>query len=107
MVERFEGSDGLAAIFPGILNSLIALKALGYPDDHPLVRRCESELKKLEHETANRRPHRAVHLAGLGHRHRRHRPARIGPFQRSSRPEARRANGSWPGKSASAATGSP
>ena len=25
MLERFEGSDGLAAIFPGILNSLIAL----------------------------------------------------------------------------------
>ena len=53
MVQRFEGSDGLAAIFPGILNSLIAFKALGYPDDHPLVRRCEEELKKLEHETAD------------------------------------------------------
>ncbi len=51
MLERFEGSDGLAAIFPAILNSLIALKALGYPDDHPQVRRAERELKKLEHET--------------------------------------------------------
>jgi squalene-hopene/tetraprenyl-beta-curcumene cyclase len=51
MIQRFEGSDGLAAIFPGILNSLIALKALGYPDDHPLVRQGEEELKKLEHET--------------------------------------------------------
>jgi len=30
MLERFEGSDGLAAIFPAMLNSLIALKALGY-----------------------------------------------------------------------------
>ncbi len=50
MLERFEGSDGLAAIFPAILNSLIALKALGYPDDHPQVRRAEGELKKLEHE---------------------------------------------------------
>ncbi len=38
MLERFEGSDGLAAIFPAMLNSLIALKALGYPDDHPQVR---------------------------------------------------------------------
>src|ERR1051326_2376783 len=35
MLERFEGSDGLAAIFPAMLNALIALKALGYPDDHP------------------------------------------------------------------------
>lgn len=50
MLERFEGSDGLAAIFPAILNSLIALKALGYPEDHPDVRRVEGELKKLEHE---------------------------------------------------------
>jgi squalene-hopene/tetraprenyl-beta-curcumene cyclase len=51
MIERFEGSDGLAAIFPGILNSMIALKALGYPDDHPLIALCEREFKKLEHET--------------------------------------------------------
>jgi squalene-hopene/tetraprenyl-beta-curcumene cyclase len=51
MLERFEGSDGLAAIFPAMLNSLIALKALGYPDDHPQVKRAEHELKKLEHET--------------------------------------------------------
>lgn len=53
MLERFEGSDGLAAIFPAMLNALIALKALGYPDDHPQVRRAELELKKLEHETAD------------------------------------------------------
>ena len=53
MLERFEGSDGLAAIFPAMLNSLIALKALGYPDDHPQVVRAERELKKLEHETAD------------------------------------------------------
>jgi squalene-hopene/tetraprenyl-beta-curcumene cyclase len=51
MLERFEGSDGLAAIFPAMLNALIALKALGYPDDHPQVLRAERELKKLEHET--------------------------------------------------------
>jgi squalene-hopene/tetraprenyl-beta-curcumene cyclase len=53
MIERFEGSDGLAAIFPAMLNSLIALKALGYPDDHPQVVRAARELKKLEHETEN------------------------------------------------------
>jgi len=53
MIERLEGTDGLAAIFPAMLNSLIALKALGYPDDHPEVVRAERELKKLEHETAD------------------------------------------------------
>lgn len=51
MLQRFDGTDGLAAIFPAMLNSLIALKALGYPDDHPEVLRAERELKKLEHET--------------------------------------------------------
>jgi len=50
MLERFEGSDGLAAIFPAMLNSLIALKALGYADDHPQVVRAAHELNKLEHE---------------------------------------------------------
>jgi squalene-hopene/tetraprenyl-beta-curcumene cyclase len=53
MLERFEGADGLAAIFPAMLNSLIALKALGYPDDHPQVVRAAHELKRLEHETGD------------------------------------------------------
>jgi squalene-hopene/tetraprenyl-beta-curcumene cyclase len=51
MLERFEGTDGLAAIFPAMLNSLIALKALGYSDNHPEVVRAERKLKELEHET--------------------------------------------------------
>jgi squalene-hopene/tetraprenyl-beta-curcumene cyclase len=51
MLERFDGSDGLAAIFPAMLNALIALKALGYPDDHPEVLRAHHELVKLMHET--------------------------------------------------------
>jgi squalene-hopene/tetraprenyl-beta-curcumene cyclase len=53
MLDRFEGTDGLAAIFPAMLNSLIALKSLGYADDHPQVARAEAELKKLEHHTAD------------------------------------------------------
>jgi squalene-hopene/tetraprenyl-beta-curcumene cyclase len=53
MLERFEGTNGLAAIFPAMLNSLIALKALGYPDNHPEVVRAERELKNLEHETSD------------------------------------------------------
>jgi squalene-hopene/tetraprenyl-beta-curcumene cyclase len=53
MLERCEYTDGLAAIFPAMLNSLIALQSLGYPDDHPQVIRATHELKKLEHETAD------------------------------------------------------
>jgi squalene-hopene/tetraprenyl-beta-curcumene cyclase len=51
MLERLDGTDGLAAIFPAMLNCLMALKALGYPDDHPEILRAERELKRLEHET--------------------------------------------------------
>lgn len=54
MIEHCEGSSGLAAIFPAMLNCLIALKALGYKDDHPEVVRAEKELKNLEHETKDR-----------------------------------------------------
>ena len=50
MLERFEGANGLAAIFPAMLNSVIALKALGYPDDHPQLVRAARELKNLEHD---------------------------------------------------------
>ena len=50
MLERFEGSDGLAAIFPAMLNSVIALKALGYPEDHPVLKREWNELRRLQHE---------------------------------------------------------
>ncbi len=53
MLERFEGSDGLAAIFPAMLNALIALKALGYDDEHPQVVRAHRELLRLMHETAD------------------------------------------------------
>lgn len=53
MLERFEGSDGLGAIFPAMLNSLIALKALGYPNEHPEVVRATRRLKGLQHETAH------------------------------------------------------
>ncbi|HTR43374.1 MAG TPA: squalene--hopene cyclase [Pseudomonadales bacterium] len=53
MLERFEGADGLAAIFPAMLNALIALQVLGYANDHPQVVRAWNELKKLQHETEN------------------------------------------------------
>lgn len=54
MVAHCEGSSGLAAIFPAMLNCLIAFKALGYADDHPEVVRAEKELKALERETEDR-----------------------------------------------------
>jgi squalene-hopene/tetraprenyl-beta-curcumene cyclase len=47
MLERFEKSDGLGAIFPGILNSIVALRCLGYSTDDPQVIRALSEFEKL------------------------------------------------------------
>ncbi len=48
MVERVgEGSDGLAAIFPAMLNSLIALHALGYRADHPLMVKAKRDFEGL------------------------------------------------------------
>jgi squalene-hopene/tetraprenyl-beta-curcumene cyclase len=48
MVERIgEGSDGLAAIFPAMLNSLIALQALGYADDHPVLTKARRDFEGL------------------------------------------------------------
>jgi squalene-hopene/tetraprenyl-beta-curcumene cyclase len=47
MLERFEKSDGLGAIYPGILNSIVALRCLGYSTDDPQVIRALSEFEKL------------------------------------------------------------
>src|SRR5215472_1000778 len=47
MLERFENSDGLGAIYPGILNSIVALRCLGYSTDDPQVIRALDEFEKL------------------------------------------------------------
>jgi squalene-hopene/tetraprenyl-beta-curcumene cyclase len=47
MITRFEKSDGLGAIFPPIIWSVVALKCLGHDDDSPLVQDALHELQKL------------------------------------------------------------
>ena len=48
MIERIgDGNDGLAAIFPAMLNSMIALRCLGYSADHPLYRKAEGDFEEL------------------------------------------------------------
>ncbi|MBV9273452.1 MAG: squalene--hopene cyclase [Verrucomicrobia bacterium] len=48
MIERIgDGNDGLAAIFPAMLNSMIALRCLGYSPSHPLYRKAEADFKAL------------------------------------------------------------
>jgi squalene-hopene/tetraprenyl-beta-curcumene cyclase len=50
MLDHFEKSDGIGAIFPPIINSIIALRCLGYTNDHPMTAAQIHELEKLEIE---------------------------------------------------------
>ena len=47
MLERFDGSDGLGAIFPPIVWSIVALRAIGCDDDSPEVQECWRQLDLL------------------------------------------------------------
>ena len=74
LLERLEMTDGLGAIYPAMLNAIIALRCLGYSEDDPQVIRARDEFEKLGiEEPAERRdagadfPHAALHVAGLGY----------------------------------------
>lgn len=45
MLDHLDKSGGLGAIWPAIINSIFAMKCLGYPDDHPAL---VSQLKEVE-----------------------------------------------------------
>jgi squalene-hopene/tetraprenyl-beta-curcumene cyclase len=47
MLERFEMSDGLGAIYPSIVNSILAMRCLGYSMDDPQMIRAMDEFEKL------------------------------------------------------------
>jgi squalene-hopene/tetraprenyl-beta-curcumene cyclase len=50
MMEHVERSDGLAAIYPSMMNSIYAMLALGYGPDHPMTARQITELARFEIE---------------------------------------------------------
>jgi squalene-hopene/tetraprenyl-beta-curcumene cyclase len=48
MLERIgEGSGGLAAVYPAMLNCMIALRVLGYPKDHPVYKKATKDFVGL------------------------------------------------------------
>jgi squalene-hopene/tetraprenyl-beta-curcumene cyclase len=47
MLQRMERSDGLGAIYPGLMNSIIALRCLGYSVDDPQFIRAMDEFEAL------------------------------------------------------------
>src|SRR2546423_1522794 len=53
MLEHFEMSDGLGAIYPSMMNAIIALRCLGYSVDDPQVIRALDEFEKLGIEEAD------------------------------------------------------
>jgi squalene-hopene/tetraprenyl-beta-curcumene cyclase len=42
-----EGSDGLAAVFPAMLNAIMALECLGRPQSDPLLKKAKRDLESL------------------------------------------------------------
>ncbi len=52
MLARLEMTDGLGAIYPAMLNAIIALRCLGYSEDDPQVIRARDEFEKLGIEQA-------------------------------------------------------
>ena len=82
MLERLEMTDGLGAIYPAMLNAIIALRCLGYSEDDPQVIRARDEFEKLGIEAAGPRrnarahlPHAALRVALCGIRRRRSTPS--------------------------------
>ncbi|MBV8569550.1 MAG: squalene--hopene cyclase [Acidobacteriaceae bacterium] len=47
MIERFDGSDGLGAIYPSMQYAIMALDVLGYGPDHPLRLEAQSQFDRL------------------------------------------------------------
>ncbi|HYW77955.1 MAG TPA: terpene cyclase/mutase family protein, partial [Thermoguttaceae bacterium] len=47
MLDRFEHSDGLGAIYPPIVWSILALRCLGYEDESPELQECYKQLDAL------------------------------------------------------------
>jgi squalene-hopene/tetraprenyl-beta-curcumene cyclase len=56
MLEHFERSDGLGAIYPAMLNAIVALRCLGYSFDDPQMIRAMDEFEKLGIDLPNGEP---------------------------------------------------
>ncbi|MFA6093515.1 MAG: squalene--hopene cyclase [Elusimicrobiota bacterium] len=54
ILERLQDSDGLGAIYPGIVNTIMAMKCLGYPDTDPRLKMQLDHLWSLEIDRGDR-----------------------------------------------------
>ena len=74
MIERLHHSEGLGAIYPPMMYSVMALDVLGYAKDHPLRAEALRHFNNLMVDEGRQLLLPALLLAGLGYRHRRLRP---------------------------------
>jgi squalene-hopene/tetraprenyl-beta-curcumene cyclase len=47
MLARIQGEGGLGAIYPAMANSVMALRCLGYEDEHPILARAFKQIESL------------------------------------------------------------
>ena len=85
MLERIrEGSDGLAAVYPAMLNCMIALRSLGYSKTHPVYVKAEKDFNGLFVDDPRRFQNSTVSLARLGYSHHNHFARRLWSFTGTS-----------------------
>ncbi len=89
IVERQERDGSWGGIQPPWVWSIIALHALGYPLDHPVLERGARRPRHLHDRRRRGPPDRGLPVAGLGHRPRGDRAARRGRRARQRRDRAR------------------
>ena len=67
MLEHLEKSGGLGAIWPAIINSIFAMKCLGYSDDHPALVSQLREVEKLVVYEEDKLLFTALRISRLGY----------------------------------------
>ncbi len=67
MLEHMERTEGLAAIYPAMMNSIFALMALGHGPDDPLTCARDQRIFALRNRRRRHNSLAAVRFAGVGH----------------------------------------
>ena len=86
MREHFADSDGLGAIFPPMIYTVIGLRCLGVPDDSPEMQLGAEAARRPDDRGRRHDPPAAVLLAGVGHGADAERPGRRRLDRRATRP---------------------
>ena len=76
ILDRTRHTEGLGAIYPAMMYFIMALDALGYPEDHPDLVEAIRHFESPAHRNRRPLPVPALRVAHLGHRDLRVRPGR-------------------------------